>query len=232
MKSKLLFINILFVSLVITTSCETEAEKKERLAKIEREKIELVKQQKEEERIRLIEKAKEDSIRIIKESEEAKLRAIQEKKKSKERELYNKYGNNSLRTGATPYAYYFGGNKSCNDYECSQINVRTPYNSDVLVTIKKNGKVYRHAYIQANSSYTFEMPNGIYQPFFYYGKGWNPNKNMKQTEKGLLKGGFVSNEQFSKDSPQTLNNNILEYKLILQQNGNFSTKPSSQEEAF
>ena len=232
MKSYFFIISVLLASLILTTSCETEAEKKERIAKIERERIELVKQEEEEEeveveRIRLIEKVKEDSIRTIREAEEARLRAIYE-----ERKLYNKYGNNSLRTGATPYSYCFGRNNSCSNYWCSQIKVRTPSNSDVLVTIKKNSKVYRHAYIRASSSYTFEFPNGTYQTFFYYGKGWYPEKFMKETSCGTLKGGFLTDEHFDKDDPQRLNNSILEYELILQQNGNFSTRPSSKNEAF
>lgn len=135
---------------------------------------------------------------------------------------------NSLSTGATPYAKYYGKNKTCNKYGCSQIKVRTS-NSDVLVTIKKLDKVVRHAYIQAGDSYTFSFPNGEYQAFFYYGKGWNPEKEMKG---GEMKGGFVSNEDFQKDSPQNLHNNILEYELILQQNGNFSTQSSDSEEAL
>jgi hypothetical protein len=232
MKSKLLFISVLFVTLLITTSCETEAEKKERLAKIEQERIELVKQQKEEERIRLIEKAKKDSIRALKEAEKARLKAIQEEKERKERELYNKYGNNSLRTGATPYSYCFGGTNNCNDYDCSQIQVIASNNSDVLVTIKKSGKVFRHAFIRAGNSYKFEVPNGSYQVFFYYGKGWYSEKFMKKSTCGILKGGFLTNEHFGKDNKVTVNNQILTYELILQQNGNFSTKPSSKNEAF
>jgi len=47
-----------------------------------------------------------------------------------------------------------------------------------------------------------------------------------------LKGGFVTDEHFGKDEPQYLFNNILEYELILQKNGNFSTSPSSKNEAF
>lgn len=232
MKSKLLLLSVLLISLLISTSCETEAKRKERLAKIEQERIELIKQQEEEEKIRLIAKVKEDSIRAIKDAEEAKLRAIQEEKERKEQEIYDKYINNSLHTGSTPYSYCFGKNNSCNDYGCSQIKVRTPSNSDVLVTIKKNDKVYRHSYIRASSSYTFELPNGTYQAFFYYGKGWNPDKYMKETSCGTLKGGFISDEHFGKDDSQYLNNNILEYELILQQNGNFSTRPSSKNEAF
>ena len=55
---------------------------------------------------------------------------------------------------------------------------------------------------------------------------------MKETDCGTLKGGFISNENFGKDSPQSLSNNILKYELILQQNGNFSTSPSNSDEAF
>ncbi len=143
-----------------------------------------------------------------------------------------KYINNSLSTGSTPYSNMYGANSPCSNWGCSQIKVKTPYNSDVLVTIKKGDKVVRHAYIKAGSSYTFEVPDGTYQPFFYYGKGWNPEKIMKQTPDGPLKGGFVTKEEFGKDSPQTLSNNILEYELILQYNGNFSTKPSNAKEAL
>ena len=45
-------------------------------------------------------------------------------------------------------------------------------------------------------------------------------------------GGFVVNESFSKDKPVTLVYQGLEYELILQQNGNFSTDPSSASEIF
>jgi endonuclease YncB( thermonuclease family) len=143
-----------------------------------------------------------------------------------------KYVENSLSTGSTPYLAVYGGNPSCKNYGCSEIKVITPSNSDVIVTIKRNGKVVRHAYIRANSSFSFQMVNGTYQPFFYYGKGWNPDKIMKETEKGVVKGGFVTNEVFGKDDPQTLKNQQLTYELILQSNGNFSTKPSNAEEAL
>jgi hypothetical protein len=149
-----------------------------------------------------------------------------------EEEMYEKYIDNSLNTGDTPYSYMYGGNPSCNDYGCSQISVKTPSNSDVLVTIKQDGEVVCHAYIRSSSSYTFEIPNGTYQPFFYYGKGWNPEKVMKETPQGMLKGGFIENEYFGKDDPQYLENNILQYELILQHNGNFSTRPSNAEDAL
>lgn len=200
---------ILALSLSIC-SCESEQEKKARI------------QRQEQERVALIKKQEEDSVR----------RAEIEEQKQKERIIFDKYLNNSLPNGSTPYDYCFGDNKKCSNYGCSRITVKTPHNSDVLVTIKKSGVVIRHAYIRAGSLYNFEIPNGTYQPFFYYGKGWYPNKFIKNTSCGELKGGFLANEYFGKDEPQYLNNNILSYELILQQNGNFSTKPSNQNEAF
>ena len=160
--------------------------------------------------------------------EEKRTREENEEKIIKEKEMEELYSNNSLQTGSTPYSEYYGGNSDCDSQGCSKINVTTS-NSDVLVTIKKNDKVVRHAYIQAGDSYSFSFPNGTYQAFFYYGEGWNPEKTMKG---GELKGGFISNEEVGKDDPQSLSNNVLEYRLVLQQNGNFSTRPSNIEEAL
>jgi len=203
------------------SSCESEQEKKDRLQKEEQERIELVIEQ------------KEDDLRRAKQEEQDRIkREAQLEKERQEKAIYDKYINNSLRNGSTPYSYCYGGNKRCSNYGCSEIKVKTPYNSDVLVTIKKSGVVVRHAYIKAGSSYTFEIPNGTYQPFFYYGKGWNPEKFMKKTTCGEIKGGFIDDEQFGKDTPQSLSNNILQYELILKKNGNFSTKPSNQNEAL
>jgi hypothetical protein len=153
-------------------------------------------------------------------------------KERQEKAIYDEYINNSLKSGTTPYAYCFGGNSSCSEWGCASIEVKTPYNSDVIVTIKKKDKVVRHAYIAAGNTYSFEFPNGLYQAYFYYGKGWNPDKVMKEVNCGILKGGFVADEIFSKDTPQLLNNSTLTYELILQQNGNFSTSPSNSNEAF
>lgn len=226
LKTKL-FQTLLCLTLVIA-SCESDAERKQRLAEEEQQRIELEEQQKEEDAelaIKLYQERVEQEKRLEEE------RVANEKRLEKERQekaIYDKYINNSLSTGATPYSRYYGGNSTCNDYGCSQIKVRTS-NSDVIVTIKKNDKVVRHAYINSGSSFTFSFPNGTYQTFFYYGKGWNPEKEMKG---GEMKGGFITNESFGKDAPQSLSNNILEYELILQENGNFSTQPSNPDEAL
>lgn len=209
------FIIVLATLSTISTlyNCESEAGKQAKEKRLERKKY--------YEQKRIAKKATEDSLRVI-----------QAEINRKDSEFYDKFINNSLRTGATPYAYLYGPNSPCNKWGCSNIKVNTPSSSDVLVTIKRNGKVIKHAYIKANSSYTFDMLNGTYQPFFYYGKGWNPQKIMKKTDKGIIRGGFVADEHFGKDDPQYLNNNRLEYTLILQQSGNFSERASSANEAF
>jgi hypothetical protein len=99
------------------------------------------------------------------------------------------------------------------------------------VIIKRNnsnGKVIAHGYIKAGATYQFDIPDGTYQTFFYYGEGWNPNKVMN----GGIKGGFVKNEIFSKDNPQDIYSGIITYVLQLQRDGNFQTKGSSQDEIF
>lgn len=205
------------LTLLIFTSCESEQAKKERLEQEKQQRIELEQKRAMEE--------KAEAIRLEQVRIEQEKQAEVERKKQ---EIYDRYISNSLRTGATPYSKYYGGNSSCNDYGCSKIKVITS-NSDVVVTIKKNDKVVRHAFIQAGDSYTFSFPNGTYQTFFYYGKGWSPEKEMKG---GEMKGGFITNEDFGKDDPQSLSNNVLTYELIMQENGNFSTRPSNPEEAL
>ena len=142
--------------------------------------------------------------------------------------------NNSLATGSKPYSEWYGNGFYFDDYTPhSQIKVKAPYNSDVIVIVRynnQNGMVAGHSYIQAGDESTIYLKNGnTYQTFFYYGKGWNPGKQMKN---GVF-GGFVSGEAFSKDgSPSYLKDNILKYELILSQDGNFSTQGSSENEIF
>lgn len=139
---------------------------------------------------------------------------------------------NSLSTGAMPYSYCFGSNNYCNYYGCSRITVTTG-GSDVLVTIKdRSGDVVRHGYIKSGHTFSFNLPDGTYQTFFYSGTGWNPNKYMKATSCGTLRGGFVSNEDVTKDNYISIYNQEMTYRLISQQYGNFSTKQSSKDEAL
>lgn len=142
-----------------------------------------------------------------------------------------KYLSNSQSTGATPYTEYYGKNYRCPYNQCSGIKVTAPGESDIVVIIKREnqyGKVVAHGYIKAGDTYQFDIPDGTFQTFFYYGEGWNPNKEMGNG----VKGGFVKDEIFSKDNPQDIYSGILTYVLQLQRDGNFSTKGSNRGEVF
>ncbi len=141
------------------------------------------------------------------------------------------YENNSLSTGSAPYTAYYGRNYKCPYEQCSGIKVTAPGESDIVVIIKRNnanGKVISHGYIKAGATLFFPIPDGTYQTFFYYGSGWNPNKEMS----GGIRGGFVKDEIFSKDNPQDIYSGILTYILQLQRDGNFQTKSSNRSEVF
>jgi hypothetical protein len=134
-------------------------------------------------------------------------------------------------TGYTPWENCFGKNASCPYVGCSEIKVDTS-NSSVMAIVKKYGKIIKHAYISPNSSYTFELKDGTYQVFFFYGDNWNSQKKMKSDECSSIYGGFTNNESVSKDSPITLNGQIMTYSLTRTEYGNFSPKGSSLEEAL
>ena len=141
------------------------------------------------------------------------------------------YVNNSLSTGASPYTTNYGKNYKCPYGHCSGIRVTAPAESDIIVIIKRNnqdGKVVSHGYIRAGQTYQFDIPDGTYQTFFYYGEGWNPNTDMGNG----VKGGFVKDEIFSKDNPQEIYSGVLTYVLQLQRDGNFQTRGSSRGEIF
>ena len=138
------------------------------------------------------------------------------------------YSENSLFTGSTPYSYCYG---SSNNGSPSEVIINSS-DSDVIVTIKRYGKVYRHAYIKANSNFTFNVADGNYSIYFYYGKGWNPKKFMKNTSCGRLVGGFVSGESVGKDMFLSVKNQYMTYTLTSVVNGNFSPETSSIDEAF
>lgn len=144
--------------------------------------------------------------------------------------LMEQWKNNSLRTGAMPYANCYGSSNYCGPY-CSQITVKNS-GSDAVVLVKTKGKVIRHAYIKGRSSFTFNVPDGAYSVYFMQGDGWNPNKKMKKTYCGTPRGGFVSGQSVTKDDFLYLNSETITYTLYTVNNGNFIPKTSSVDEAF
>jgi len=145
----------------------------------------------------------------------------------------------SQYTGATPWANCYGKNASCQTYSkdgylvgCSKINIKTSSSSSVVAIVKLYDKVIKHAFISSDSNYTFEVANGTYQVFFYYGKSWDRNKKMNSDQCVRIYGGFTENESVSKDNPITLNNQIMSYTLTQVSYGNFSPKSSDLNEAL
>jgi hypothetical protein len=138
----------------------------------------------------------------------------------------------SQYTGATPWENCYGKNASCEYVGCSEIIVNTSSNSSIVAIVKKYGKVVKHAYISAGSSYTFQLPDGTYQVFFYYGSEWDRNKSMNSKDCYTLRGGFKSKESVSKTERITLKGQIMTYTLTYTTSGNFSPKSSSLEEAL
>lgn len=131
-----------------------------------------------------------------------------------------------------PYSQWFGFNKSFDNYTPhSEVQVKAPYNSEVVVIIRhnnKDGKVARHMYLSKGSTGTVQLSNGTYQVFFYYGTVWSSSLDMG----GGIIGGFTKGVSYSKDNPENLYNSVLTYELILQHNGNINTKPSNKNEVF
>ena len=139
------------------------------------------------------------------------------------------YRTNQLRTGAKPWAKYYGSGSEGG----SAVKVNASSTSDVIVVIKynnSNGRVVNHAYIRKGGSYTLSLPSGNrYQVFFYNGNGWYPDKQMNET----VKGGFL-NGSWSKDgTPYVLDyGEIVTYTLTASVGGNFSTSGSNANEGL
>jgi len=148
--------------------------------------------------------------------------------------LFILYTTNSYSqyTGATPWADCYGKNIGCDYYGCSSITVNTSSSEPVVAIVKKNNKIIKHAFISKGSSYTFEVKDGTYQVFFYYGEKWLSNLYMPSDDCSILTGGWSLNESVSKDAPITLKNQTMEYTLSLRTNGNFSPDKSNLEEVF
>ena len=171
--------------------------------------------------------------------EEIRIREEEERRQREEEEqreqLYNTYGSNSLHNGSQPYEIFYGKNhRYSSDEPHAEVRVKAAYDSDVIVIIRynnQNGRVAGHTYVRAGQTATIQLPGGHrYQTFFYYGRGWYPDKPMKNG----VKGGFLEDEVYSKDGSTALlqDNEILSFKLTPVLDGNFSTSQSNESEIF
>ena len=165
--------------------------------------------------------------------EEAERRQREEEQQREQ--LYNTYGSNSLYNGSQPYESFYGKNHRYSSGEPhAEVRIKAAYDSDVIVIIRynnQNGRVAGHTYVRAGQTATIQLPGGHrYQTFFYYGRGWYPDKPMKNG----VKGGFLEDEAYSKDGSPTLlqDHAVLSFELTPVQNGNFSTSQSNEGEIF
>lgn len=146
------------------------------------------------------------AIYFTKNRDEYKNKSIQEATTSSgtintNQEIEKKWEEIRLKTGELPYVQHLGNNAYSGN---AKIKVNAPLNSDVLVIIKDiNGKMRKHAYIRANDSYSFYLSQGSYESFFYYGRGWNPDKSMSNG----FRGGFMYDELYSKSGYEFLQDN-------------------------
>ena len=147
--------------------------------------------------------------------------------------LTEQWRTNSLSTGSMPYLNCFSARNSCSGFNCSEIRVNNS-GSDAVITVKDtSGRVVRHAYVRGNDTLTIHLPDGTYQTFFYSGRGWNPNKSMSSSSCSQLRGGFVSNESFTKDPGRdNLRRSIITYTLTPTRSGNFNTRNSNASQNF
>lgn len=182
-------------------------------------------QKREAERLKLVAAEKEktfnqEAIAMVSDEFENREKQKQEAAATHEehaKAMVEKYHDNSLQTGATPYATCYGKNRPCSEAGCSKIIIRASADRDVVASIKEGDTFVRHAYVKQGSKYTFEVPAGTYEPFFYSGNGWNPDRKMKDANCGRLAGGFVLNENYVKDKPVKLENKTIMYDLEILQ---------------
>lgn len=224
------FVFACFLGACVLAGCETEAQRKERLERVAEENRQraLREQQMRQEAAERARKQAAEKARLQREREE------RERKAREEQQRRAKWMANHLDNGAQPFTQCWGWNRSCEDWGCSEIKVVADRNYDVLLTLKEDnedGDVARHVYIRRGQTKSVQVPNGTYQPFFIYGKGWDPNA-VNPISGCSKRGWFVEQLEISKDFPDYLSNTAVTYRLQVTVGGNFQTKRSNASEAL
>lgn len=122
------------------------------------------------------------------------------KHEASRKEVFDRYLEHSLKTGSTPYSSCFGADKPCEKQGCSRIIVSALPETDLVAIIRsvEHHTIVMHAYIQKGDAFTFHIPNGHYEVVMYSGLGWYPEKRIKETNCGVVFGGFLVNERMEK----------------------------------
>ena len=130
-----------------------------------------------------------------------------------------------LKTGARPYANYYGKAATGNNY----LDFKTRGDNDYVVIIKYYGadRVADHVYIQGGDNVRVWLPDARYSIYFYAGREWDSSKTI-----GAVKGGFAHGESLQKDEPVALYSMCGEYTLYPVHDGNLQLENASVAEAF
>ena len=119
-----------------------------------------------------------------------------------------------------PYANIYGKNRE--NGPCAVTVTASPELAVIVIIRHDNidGRVAGHLLIEKGSSGTICLTVGTFQTFFYFGRDWEPRREM---DCGLF-GGFINGEIFQEDpvAKNYTEGMMWEYKLRLVSNGNFA----------
>ncbi len=116
----------------------------------------------------------------------------------------SKWVGNKLKTGDSPYNYYFGTGVYDNQFS-NEVTIHNGQKADVVVCLVEHDypkRTIRNEYIRAGESFKLtSVPNGLYSLKWFYGNDWNPDTLYM----GEIRGFFDNDAGFSKsDSPSDL----------------------------
>lgn len=137
--------------------------------------------------------------------------------------------------GVTPYENAYGPNMV---YASNTIYIHASADKDVVVIIreKTSDRVVGHIYVKAGEEGFMAIPDGVFNVFFYEGRGWDPDKIIKSSRGDHIKGGFKYEAVLGKD-PRELSfgdgrYNQISYDLNKRRYGNMHERKVSKRSVF
>ena len=137
--------------------------------------------------------------------------------------------------GVTPYEGAYGPNMVNAQ---NMVHVRASSDRDAIVIVRDRmmDKVVGHFYVKAGEEGFVLVPDGVFNVFFYQGRGWDSNKKMKSSRGDVIKGGFRYDEVFGQDPKDlTFGNsdyNQISYDLRKRRYGNMHEKRINPKKMF
>lgn len=137
--------------------------------------------------------------------------------------------------GVTPYESVYGPNM-VNAQNIVRVNAATDKDAVVIVRDKVYDRVVGHFYVKAGEEGLVLVPDGVFNVFFYEGRGWDSNKKMKSSRGDVIKGGFRYDEVFGQDPKDVVfgnsDYNQISYDLRKRRYGNMHEKKVTSKKVF